>query len=226
MTTLLKEITKENGNDWINKHELIDEKNKIKMIVYSGSKSIVLTDLTNAMQRGKTCERYSFNLQYNSQSYSLENLIYHFGSVKNLFDYARSLTYTVHKWGGYDRREVQIDGAWIDVYKSVEQSIRVFSPLTNLEPLKALPKKWTVELALRAIANKQYVWFKCNGHYTDDYAFDAAVDFGRGEITDNLKFVKYVLQSPSGWHVWPDSYGGVSINCHSFDCNSFMPKIN
>ena len=128
MTTLLKEITKENGNDWINKHELIDEKNKIKMIVYSGSKSIVLTDLTNAMQRGKTCERYSFNLQYNSQSYSLENLIYHFGSVKNLFDYARSLTYTVHKWGVMIGEKFKLMGLGLMYIKALSNQFVFFRP--------------------------------------------------------------------------------------------------
>lgn len=223
MEKIFKEITSENGGEWLNVHEMIDETNMIRVQNYVGSRSMVLVDLTNAMKRGLTCERYSINLRYNNFNYCLCNFIYKFGSVKKFFEYLRSLNWNDSRTN--DHVEVSIDGINVDIYRRSVKSIRVYSPLRKLEPLKALPKKWTLDLALRAISNKQYSSLKCTGHYTDDYASDAANNYGRGEIVDHNAFVKDILQDPSGWSVWPSNDGSVSVNCHSFDCNSFVPKI-
>ena len=66
---------------------------------------------------------------------------------------------------------------------------------------------------------------QCDGRYTDDYAYDAAVDFRSGMELHLPSFAKELIEDPSGWHVYPSSKGKdglvqLSVNCHSFNMNT------
>lgn len=109
----------------------------------------------------------------------------------------------------------------------VYPGVRVFSPfhLDRLKPLKKWPSKWTVPMALRAIANGQYESFRCKGVYTDDYAMDNALNFRRGNVAA-LAFIRRVTERPSGWHVFEGRDNRVHINCHSFDMNELLVNLS
>lgn len=100
--------------------------------------------------------------------------------------------------------------------------------LARIKPLKKLPKRWTVALVVRALVNGQFKDLTCNGKYTDDYHWDNATNFKRGDFSKHaLGFAQKIYEDPSGWRA-SESYKGeglVSICCHSFDLNEFKPVI-
>lgn len=115
----------------------------------------------------------------------------------------------------------------IKIYKGKKRAVDVFNPLTIKEtykPLKEAPKKWTLTHAIRAIVNSQFEDLKCDGVYTDDYAYDNAVNFQIKEIKNTAPFLEKIIQHKSGWRVY-EYDGKIHINCHSFDTNSFKLKI-
>jgi hypothetical protein len=106
--------------------------------------------------------------------------------------------------------------------------MRVFSPFakSRLKPLKSHPPGWNLTHVRRALANGQFANFRCNGVYTDDYAFDSAVNFQKGEIVGVDEFLKKLVESPSGWRTSLDkTTKQVSICCHHFDNNSFLLSL-
>ncbi len=60
----------------------------------------------------------------------------------------------------------------------------------------------------------------CRGSYTDDYAYDAATNFGRGELDQEaiLKLADDIEWDPSGWRcsAWNEKPGQLTLRCHSF----------
>ena len=60
----------------------------------------------------------------------------------------------------------------------------------------------------------------CRGSYTDDYAYDAAVNFQRGELTPEavLKLADDIERDPSGWRccAYHEKPGELTLRCHSF----------
>jgi hypothetical protein len=85
--------------------------------------------------------------------------------------------------------------------------------------------KWTLRHAIRALVNGQFEWLKCTGYYTDDYAWDMAMNYRQGEIPDAVSFAADVLESPSGWWVSGREENVVYMCCHSFDNNEFKFKV-
>ena len=197
----------------------------IKLHIYNGS--ISLLDLSNALKTGKDCISYSINwIDCNNTLISWNILKVFKYNVKNLFDFLESFTFDLNKWGSPKQIYFQmLEDTEVTIYKSLNKSVRTYSPfaLHELKPLKESPVKWTVRHAIRAIINKQYEYLRCKGVYTDDYAYDAAYNYQKGEI-DNLYFAEKIIEHPSGW--WTGEYNGiVSICCHSFDSNEFKFKL-
>ncbi len=179
-----------------------------------GGGSIHLVDVTNAAKRGKKCTVVRVDVPWetrqetNAQCVFFNSIRLHNWNIERLFDAI------VADPSGH--------GASIDQ----KDAIRTYSPYSKPLPLKATPKKWTVELAIRALMNGQFEGLRCNGVYTDDYAYDAASNFNRGEIQNAEAFAARVMSCPSGWRVWPNSDGSIlHLNCHSFDSNEFKPRI-
>ena len=186
---------------------------------YHGSVKII--DLTNALKRGVNCDEFTIQGDFNNDSAS--KFFYEFQyDIKRLMSFLRALKFNKGHYGGYDG----IEYGEVTIYKSFEKGIRVFSPfnLDQIKPLKSEPKKWTITHVIRALLNGQYKSLKCEGVYTDDYAYDAAIDFHKGEISNGQAFAQRILESPSGWWTYQQETS-VSICCHSFDSNSFVPVI-
>lgn len=178
--------------------------------------SMTITQLGNALKIGATCERFRFDLPMSSEKSIwglLDDVDY---SLAQLLDVLASVD--------FDHGRPEIFGA--SVSAGSEPAIRVFSPfrLDRLKPLDRLPNKWTVKHAIRAVANGQYDSLRCKGQYTDDYAYDAARNFGEGEINAALPFIQKIIECPSGWRVYDDGNGRIGLCCHHFDNNEI--KVN
>ena len=183
--------------------------------------SLRLLELTNAGLRGKTCKEIiiSFNdmqeytdLKYNMVSESAGRV-----QLKNVRSF----------------KDAQLFSAMAEsllnchVSCKEQKAVRVF-PILNcdrIKPLKAKPQRWTIPHVIRALVNGQFESLKCNGRYTDDYAWDDALNFRRGEINNAICFAKRIYEEPSGWWCGEEKNGLVSICCHTFDLNEFKPKI-
>jgi hypothetical protein len=174
--------------------------------VWQGADSIRVTDLTNALATGTEC-RYV--------------------SIRNWKDSCGAVN---HVRGRYreqlDEHTEDAQDGTLEIYTGTEPGRRTFSPFAvdRVKPLKAKPGKWTIPHVIRCLLNGQYEGLKCNGVYTDDYAWDAAVDFKRGAIADAVEFCRDIIKSPSGWWV-SEREGIVHICCHSFDSNEFKAVI-
>jgi len=229
-TTIYTRITRDNFMDWANDYaEKIDSAAELSLKIYGGPgrDTMEIKDLQHAMKRGQSCTKYTIRRQdpMDSSDVGVGSLILRVGSLRALFRLLESLTFpTEHDTVNPSRTE-ELDGVEYKVWKSSEKAIRVFSPLHlhHLKPLTKEPKRWNVRLATRAILNGQYDWLKCDGKYTDDYAFDAAHDFGRGEISNNLSWVAGVIERPGGWRVAvkDEEEKILWLCCHHFNTNTF-----
>lgn len=182
--------------------------------------SFTLTELENAFKSGSYCVEYHVMAEFNDMEGLLHRMRYDMSALAAELREAL----TAHP---EDHSVPLKDGG--TGYWRTRPATRTFSPfdLDRLKPLKApLTGKWTLAHARRALANGQYENLRCNGHYTDDYADDAARDFCRGEIKAPLEFLRKLVEDPSGW--WTllnEESKSVSVCCHSFDSNSFALKL-
>jgi hypothetical protein len=138
-------------------------------------------------------------------------------------DYLQTLTFTQGRYG-YEPIEI---GHNVQIHLSERSGSQTFSPfaVNRFKPLTEMPKKWTMAHCKRALANGQFENLRCNGVYSDDYAFDDAVDYSRGPV-DALIMLEKVVSSPSGWRTSLDSTGNIfHLCCHTFDNNSAKLKI-
>jgi hypothetical protein len=194
-------------------HELIYNNRVLEIHMYSGS--ITIKDLTDAGKVGKKVNVLSFSYWKNNAS-AFEVLSWDFDEIFNVLI------------GKVKPEDFSIcsDFESIKVYLSTNQANRYLSKdLSVYKPLKEEPKKWTIPHVIRALINGQFENLTCDGKYTDDYAWDNAINFGKGEIKDAVNFAKKIIEHPSGW--WcHKSNEVINIDCHSFDNNSFEFVLN
>jgi hypothetical protein len=74
--------------------------------------------------------------------------------------------------------------------------------------------------AFLKILRSGQVRITCRGSYTDDYAYDAAVNFQRGDLDPDgiLTLADDIERDPSGWRcsAYGEKDGELSLRCHSF----------
>ena len=63
--------------------------------------------------------------------------------------------------------------------KAISKPPESFLLSRKIRPIKT-PEKWTLPHVWKAILSGQIYMGQCDGRYTDDYAYDAAVDFKSG----------------------------------------------
>lgn len=168
------------------------------------SNRIIIIDLQNALVPGKECARLSMEYE---DLYSPECLY-------SGLDTFRAV---------YDRFFVQREFPDCCVYETKLKSMNTFTPFKEIKPIKT-PEKWTLPHVWKAILSGQIFQGTCDGRYTDDYAYDAAVNFRSGVSLHLPSFACKLIDSPSGWWVHPDKRNGnmiaLSVNCHHFDTNT------
>lgn len=189
-----------------------------------------IQDISSALKRGKTCTVFTIYFKNDAvnDSTGLNRMLTHlagFGkgaeALKAAFAFYLSRNWVTGRFGGID--PLSFDEK-TEAHRTDEAAVRVYSPFAEVAPLGELPKKWTVAHVVRCLWNGQYKELRCRGVYTDDYAYDAAANFQRGPISNGRAFAKQLIESPSGW--WAHQSGNeVSICCHSFDSNSFVPVL-
>ncbi len=183
----------------------------VRVHVYENA--LVVKELQNSMQAGKTCRIHSLTGNMIGFNAELDNYLYERG-----LDLSELVTMLKEGSPPDDLAEV------FTYRVEEEKGVRVFSPFAEIKPIKK-PKKWTLSHVVKAILAGQITEGVCDGVYTDDYARDAASDYKRGPISP-LGLAKRLTESPSGWRVWVDREDGgsvyLSVNCHSFDNNTLI----
>jgi hypothetical protein len=85
---------------------------------------------------------------------------------------------------------------------------------------KTTKKSMVRRPALLKLLRSGKVRVSCRGSYTDDYAWDNANNFGRGELSPEAikALADDIERSPSGWwcSAWQREPGTLSLGCHSF----------
>ncbi len=190
--------------------------------MYSGQQSIVITDVTNAMKPGKTCQQVKFSGVWNSNKCEVANLLHQYGDDFRQVFAALAEIPAVKYNGGTD---VVLRGIEGRAYNSEEPSIKQFSPFATVNRLKEVPAKWTLAHVVRALVNGQFTGLKCNHHYTDDYAWDAAVNFQQGSIVPT-GLIQELVDSKSGWWVSADKSGYLTVACYSFKSYGFTLDLS
>ncbi len=182
--------------------------------------SVVLVDLTNALKTGKTCKRYSFRLNIYDDSKSVLTELWNIAKIETLKAFHNAVI-----------TESLSSIKTLDIYTSEEKSIKTFSPFVEIKSIKT-PKKWTIAHVWKAIFSGQIYKGVKDGHYTDDYAYDAGCNYGTGSRLHLVSLAEKLIEHSSGWWVSVDKEENgiiqLSVNCHSFDCNTlyFDEKCN
>lgn len=178
--------------------------------------SIVIIDLTNAMQSGKTCARWLFHVSaWHQNKFGMCESEYlemaapdcdSFGELITLLRSGAPLT--------------EVDG--LSVETGAQPSSKTFSPFAPARPVK-LGERLTASTIAKAIRAGQIVSGRTDGRYTDDYASDAAYDFYRGEI-DLIDFASDIYEHPSGWRFWwkDAAHSEIVAACHTFDYKTLI----
>lgn len=177
----------------------------------ASSGTIRILDTTNVYKRGKTCTSYViYGEEYEARWEVLEAFQL---SCRAIFDACAKLPF---KEGDHEAQSLM----GLPVYKSESKGVSTYSPahLDRLKPLKEVPKKWSISHVIRLLANDQFEDLATDTRYTDDYAYDAAYEFGKGSY-DKYKMIETLVGSPSGWWFNHGKADGdyLGINCHSFD---------
>lgn len=167
---------------------------------------VCIVDLRNALIPGRECEKLVLQPHDAYASESLHSGLNTFREVYEKF---------------FVRRELPD----CHTYATKTKSMHVFTPFKEIRPIKA-PAKWTLPHVWKAILSGQIYQGKCDGCYTDDYAYDAAVNFRSGVGLHLPSFARELIESSSGWSVWADHAEGervqLSVNCYSFDMNTLQ----
>jgi hypothetical protein len=188
---------------------------------------LTVQDVANAGKTGKTCARgtVEFSQKDPNSSDALQGLMdfvrAHDGDFRKILETIAQKPYGMR--GGY--RESHHEGN-ATFHFATEQANRVYSPFATYKPLTEKPAKWTLTHAIRALWNGQAENLQCNGRYTDDYAYDAASNYGKGAISNARAFAKQLIESPSGWRAVDEGENGmVGVHCHSFLYNNFRLNL-
>jgi len=172
--------------------------------------AFLITDITNAGKRGTTCNELSVNANYDAPDCAIWNELLNDYLIE-LFEAATNKVLP----SKLEKENFKF------YFREVESKRLLAVDLSTIKPLKEEPKKWTIPHVVRALVNGQYEGLRCKYRHLDD----TCQDFGAGEIKDPVKFVKGIIEDPSGWWVNKDGNGIVTICCHTFDSNEFRPVI-
>lgn len=181
---------------------------------YGNNVYFYLWNKTNAYKRGKICYRMSFEAKEENVGFQ---------------EFTNEITYFCDLMTEYENsevtKEVTLNGEKYTLYFSTEKAMSV-PPVSyeHIKPLKEAPSNWTKTHVIKLLANNQFKNFKKKSRYTDDYAYDAATNYGEGLEMSAKEMIKELIRFPSGW--WFRQQGNtLSINCHSFDYNELEIAI-
>lgn len=182
------------------------------------SETLTIIDGRNAFKNKSVCPLYRISgeeckngndscpvLNSDWMHYPLETVV----ELLETADWTQWLNYK----GSYNN--IEVDG--LTLYRSDENAKRTFNvnALDRLKPLTKQPKKWTLPMVVRALVNGQVSAYR-KYKYTDDYAYDAASNYGEGAAS-NLWLAERLVDSPDGWWAAPDGDKAITCACHHFE---------
>ncbi|WP_039230452.1 hypothetical protein [Clostridium haemolyticum] len=183
-----------------------------------------ITDLTNALKRGKECKQITVTYsELTSEDFYIElQNKYLNPSKKDLED----LINEIKNLKIFDLQDVGFN-----VELRFLKSIDIFSPFADIKPIK-LPKngKWTKSHVIKAILSGQIYEGKINGIYTNDYAHDNAVHCHKNENVDLMGIAQKLTESSGGWAVRfkeeKNDNIALNVDCCTFNCNTLYFNID
>ena len=175
-------ITPENRLSIVNSYDTVYFP-KFDLSMSCNQNSITISDVSNAFLRGKIVTELSINKDWASGDKALCNIFMNVTCIKEMFDSLLKIANTSKHIPIYQDEPISPENR-ATVYIRQKKGVDFYSEfkLNNIKPLKAEPKKWNLSSVIRALANKQCEGLKCNYKYTDDYAYDNATDYGKGEV--------------------------------------------
>jgi len=176
---------------------------------------IYITDLTNALKPGKNCVQYIISSKYHTDHISCDFENWMKNKELDIIKIIKQLRTGNFSFNNNDPFGLNI---------VTKKSIRTFSPFIKVKPIKQ-PQKWTITHVWKAMLSGQINKGSIRQRLTDDYAYDAAVNFMEGVQVDCLEMAKELVENPSGWWVSPrketDKHIELSVCCHYFDLRTF-----
>ena len=208
MTTISDIITSNCHESWEEDFQVIYHAH------YDGDDIITITDGRNSFLNKAYCPKYQFTSTSFNGSKATINSKYGQMTPKQLVQLAETKEWKEDKWNNFSEQNLQ-DGFKITRYDLVAKETYNPNQLQRIKPLKKAPKKWTLPMAIRAMVNGQ-VKATCDGNYSDDYAFDAATNYGKGNVNCG-SLAKKIIKHKSGWMSYLDTKGIVAVSCHHFE---------
>lgn len=144
--------------------------------------ALYITDLENAQKTGKTCTKYFISTNSN-EDLALLNLLHRSG-LTTVSDLCRAL------------KEKEKLPDEIKIIESELRGVDVFSPFIEVKPLKEIPEKWTRKNFVQALMSGQIYKGEVSYHYTDDYGYDAALNFRKGM---GINLAGLCMDAVEGW---------------------------
>lgn len=140
-----------------------------------GGDSMTIYDLSNAQKVGKTCNCWTIYGAWND-------------SISLFSRLSKAGIETIAQLSAACQSSDKLDG--ISINQRACKGLDVFSPFVEVKPLDKLPEKWTKRHFTQALMSGQLFRGEVSYHYTDDYAMDAANNFGTGRGFHMADFAK------------------------------------
>ena len=176
---------------------------------------IVFIDLTNAMRNGKVCRCTTMNISKMGERSAMMVLNGFIDDlpIERFFDNIRA--------GFYDGKRFEYANFTLEFRAGTRKSNRVFTPFGAFKKVN-LDKICRLNEVVKAILAGQIGEIICEGIYTDDYAYDAMINYNKGNNTDVISMAKELCEERSGWHIIEKNSKSILIACHSFNYQRLM----
>lgn len=178
---------------------------KVKIFSLYDNAIVEIVDLANAAKVGKSCTVWTVEQKHDPRE-SFLDMPEMFAAVCD----SSEISEIVEKLRRGDFSETSADGN-ITVYSRERKGVDTFSPFAKVNPVK-VPSKWTMSHVWKAIYSGQIVAAHRDYRYTDDYAYDAAYNFGERDLSgdDLADLAEDIIEG---------GYSGWSVRCNGIDEN-------
>ena len=140
---------------------------------------ITVTDLTNAGKTGKQCATWRLYPQ------DYDGIVSNALSSEENLHTCKELLKALQE--GKPLESVRVNS-------SSDKGIDVFSPFVEAKHLTKMPEEWNKRNFTSALLSGQIYMGSVDFHYTDDYALDAANNFGKGVGINMPDFVRDIVE--------------------------------
>ena len=169
--------------------EAFCEKEKLYFRRTYGGDSMTIYDLSHAQKVGKTCDCWTIYGGWNDTTSLFSRL-------------EKEGIHTISELADACKEGTDIGN--ISIHLRTHKGLDVFSPFVEVKPLEKVPEKWTKRNFTQALMSGQLFRGEVSYHYTDDYAMDAANNFGTGRGFHMAAFAK---REVGDWGSCTNCYG-------------------